>query len=555
MNYLIIAQLIIRPFICEQVNASLGFFFDITFLGCFLLFILNSKQLKVKKSVFLISLIFPFFIVLSNFFSVNSYNSQAELLRIFVLVLIFNFVCLLESKQRRFLIAGMLCISGIICLRALYQYFSGIDFIRDSNSFEQLTKDGFYAWELLLNKRAVSWFVSPNILGGYLIGFFPLASVYLFKSIGEKNTTKILIFSFLCLFLFLSLLLTKALAVFLSFILSMIFLFVLIYKDKDRGVIKRYAGIALLFSCVCLFGLFFSRREAFIDLKNPQNSITQRLYYWQSSLKIINEHPLVGVGAGNFKIVYPRFKNASANETIYAHNSYLQIWAESGLPALAFFIVFVFIVFRVALKKRISPVDSGMIAGCLGVLLYNFLDYSFFITQATHIWWIFLACVLSSGDQDKNITAESSWRLISLRLCYLVLCLFLLFNAFLFSKTEKSIRDAVMFFKNREFDKSIAAAQEALVYKSNNDLAYYILARNFRSIEKSKLSARALSYYKKAISLNDNYAFYYGELANYLLMHNKINGARQFSELALKFYPQNKKFQALNYKVDSSKSD
>jgi len=225
MNYVIIALLIIRPFICEQANATLAILFDIFFLSSFFLYILLVKDLRFKKLVFLLSLIFPFLRYLSNFFSVNLYNSKAELLRVFVLVLIFNFVYFQNKKQRSILIAGMLGVSVIICLRALYQYFSGIDFIRDNNSFDQLTKNGFYAWELLKQKRVVSWFASPNILGGYLIAFCPLSCVYLLKSIKQKNKRAIVLFSFLCLVLFLSLLLTKTISAFLSFILSMIFLF------------------------------------------------------------------------------------------------------------------------------------------------------------------------------------------------------------------------------------------------------------------------------------------------------------------------------------------
>ena len=546
MNYIIIAQLILRPFICEQSNVSLAFFYDMVFIGLFFLSILFREHLKVKNMIFLLSLIFPFFIALSNLFSVNTFNSGIELLRVFVLVLIFNFVYLLKSGQRRLLIAGMLGVSGIICLRALYQYFSGIDFIRSANTFEQLTQSGYYAWEMLLNKRVVSWFSSPNILGGYLIAFCPLASVYLFESIGEKNKRKIGLFSILCLILFLSVFLTKSLAVFLSFILSMVLLFVLIGEFKKQRGMRRYAGIVLVLFFICMGGLFFSRREAFIDLKNPQNSMTQRVYYWQSALKIISEHPLSGVGAGNFKLVYPRFKNISANETIYAHNSYLQIWAESGLPAFLFFGLFIFIVFKNALKSRLKLLDAAMISGCLAVLMLNFLDYSFFISQSAHVWWIFLACVLFGSEKEESLIECSYLRLKFLKLFYLVLSGSLFFNIFLFYKSDLNIKEAVMFFGKKQFDKSIDSALAALRYKPNNDLAYYILARNYRTIENGALSKAALDHYKKAVSLNENYAFYYGEIAVYFLTHKKIDQAGQWAELALKFYPHNPKFLALN---------
>ncbi|MCG2712357.1 MAG: O-antigen ligase family protein [Candidatus Omnitrophica bacterium] len=554
MSYIIIVLLGLRPFICEQANASLAILFDIFFLSFFLLYILLIKNFQIKKPVFFLSLIFPFFIMLSNFFSVNSYNSEAELLRVFVLVLIFNFVYFQNKKQRNVLIAGMLSISAIICLRALYQYFSGIDFIRNSQTFDQLTKNGFYAWELLLQKRVVSWFASPNILGGYLIAFCPLACVYLFKSIGEKNKKATVLFSFLCLALFLSVLLTKTISVFLSFILSMIFLFTLLSRGKKTGEMNKAAGIILTVFFVCLLGLFLKRGDSFFDFKNPQNSFSQRVYYWQSGLKMISEHPVAGIGAGNFRTVYPRFKNANANETIYTHNSYIQIWAESGFAALAFFLLFVFIVFRSALKRRPEPIDAGIIAGCFAVLLHNFTDYSLFVNQSGHIWWILLGCVLSGSEHDLKIIERSTRQSLFLRMSYLIFSIFLLFNAFLFYQSERSIKESVMFFKNRQFNSSIISAYKALRCKPNNDLAYYILARNFRVIEVGKLSPKALNNYKQAISLNKNYAFYYFELAEYFFSHNKIDSARRFIRLAIKFYPQNSKFQALNSSINKLKS-
>ena len=554
MNYVIIALLVIRPFICEQANASLAILFDIFFLSFFLLHILFIKNLRVKKLVFLLSLIFPFLIYLSNFFSVNAYNSAAELLRIFVLVLIFNFVYFQDKRQRRILIAAMLAVSAIICLRALYQYFSGIDFIRSIHSFDQLTENGFYAWELLKQKRVVSWFASPNILGGYLIAFCPLACVYLLKSMGEKNKRAIVLFSFLCLLLFLSLLLTKTISVFLSFIVSMIFLFALLSWGKKSRAMNRYTGIILALLFVCLVGLFLKRSESFVNLKNPQNSFLQRVYYWQSALKIINEHPVAGIGAGNFRTVYPRFKNANANETIYTHNSYLQIWAESGFPALAFFVLFVFIVFNAALKRKPEPINAGIIAGCLAVLLHNFTDYSLFVNQSGHIWWILLGCALSGSEDDLKIMEESPSRSSSLKLCYLMFSMLLLLNSFLFYQSERSIKKSILFLKNKEFNNSIISAHNSLRYKPNNDFAYYILARNFREIEPDQLSPKALNYYKKAISLNKNYAFYYFELAVYFFLHNQIDNAKRFIYLAIKFYPQNPKFQVLNSNINKLQS-
>lgn len=198
--------------------------------------------------------------------------------------------------------------------------------------------------------------------------------------------------------------------------------------------------------------------------------------------------------------------------------------------------------------------DAGIIAGCLAVLLHNLTDYSLFVNQAGHIWWILFGCVLADSEHDLSITQWLPKQSLYLKSGYLLLTIILLFNVFLFFSSEHCIKKAVIFFKDRQFNSSIIYAQKALRYKPNNDLGYYILARNFRRIEGGNLSIKALNYYKKAISLNENYAFYYFELAVYFLSHDQIDNAQRFAILAIKRYPLNPEFQDLNLKINKLKS-
>jgi hypothetical protein len=65
-------------------------------------------------------------------------------------------------------------------------------------------------------------------------------------------------------------------------------------------------------------------------------SLHYRLEYWRSSLAVVWERPLLGVGPGNFRQHYLAHKlPASSEEILDPHNQFLDVWASGGLAALA----------------------------------------------------------------------------------------------------------------------------------------------------------------------------------------------------------------------------
>ena len=68
-------------------------------------------------------------------------------------------------------------------------------------------------------------------------------------------------------------------------------------------------------------------------------SFGYRLQYWQSSLQMIADHPLVGCGPGNFQNAYVHYKLPEASEEVAdPHNFLLELWATAGTPAVLAFL-------------------------------------------------------------------------------------------------------------------------------------------------------------------------------------------------------------------------
>ncbi|MEI7634449.1 MAG: O-antigen ligase family protein [bacterium] len=74
-----------------------------------------------------------------------------------------------------------------------------------------------------------------------------------------------------------------------------------------------------------------------------------RVVIWKTAWHMIATHPLLGIGSGNFTLEYvrqivpsvlgdPRLRPYAGSFTNEAHNEFLQIWCEGGLPAIAIFL-------------------------------------------------------------------------------------------------------------------------------------------------------------------------------------------------------------------------
>jgi len=75
---------------------------------------------------------------------------------------------------------------------------------------------------------------------------------------------------------------------------------------------------------------------------STDSSANARLNAWATAFEMIKDNPIWGVGMRNFQIRYPEYSVvplAEGAKTYVAHNSYFQIWAESGSLAFAAYLI------------------------------------------------------------------------------------------------------------------------------------------------------------------------------------------------------------------------
>jgi len=111
---------------------------------------------------------------------------------------------------------------------------------------------------------------------------------------------------------------------------------------------RRALGIAGGLLGVLLFLPFvpstvWERLSTIRDYEQDASAMA-RLRAWGVALDMIKDKPILGVGFWNFQAASPRYDPSvtilptGEAEAIVAHNSYLQIWAETGTPAILLYL-------------------------------------------------------------------------------------------------------------------------------------------------------------------------------------------------------------------------
>jgi len=147
--------------------------------------------------------------------------------------------------------------------------------------------------------------------------------------------------------------------------LSAAFLFVM-WNSRSR--MRNFAIILL----VTLPILFVAPSSPIDRLLHPthsdQESVEKRETLWLSGYRMIAAHPLTGVGLGNFRAVALDYQDGAEQVQLVAHNSYIEIASEMGIPALLVFVLLLVSSFRsLQSVRRALPASDFLHSAALGI--------------------------------------------------------------------------------------------------------------------------------------------------------------------------------------------
>jgi O-antigen ligase len=305
----------------------------------------------------------------------------------------------LDTSERLKKFVGWMSLGFLMILASgIVQYFAGFDFLRHR---PVRTVNQFL--------RISSSFEFPSQYAFYLIYMIFLYGA----AAGEKGIRRLkrLFFIFLAAAGTLSLVATHSRSGWLAFTGALI-LFTLFFK--------RAFLILLSLLTIGVFAILILPSDVYLHKGQGgrEQSVSERFRLWSRALNMIKAHPITGVGINTYVVESDRYTTDREKlvtkegevfyveniKRYYAHNSYLQLAAESGLITAALYFLFLGQFFFLASRKIFAGFDRsfedllirGLVAGTGGFLIINLFESLFFSVQGAQLYYFFLALAVST---------------------------------------------------------------------------------------------------------------------------------------------------------------
>lgn len=160
----------------------------------------------------------------------------------------------------------------------------------------------------------------------------------------------------------------------------------LIWRSKRRLLATAVLALGLVAAVALTSGDLkeqYLERAASIRNYQQDNSALGRLNSWKVSWLVFQDYPVFGIGPNNLEMVFDQYTPRRVRFHV-AHNSYLELLAECGLPGLLLFLAMLGAAFLrlERLRRRPAAPWVGIYAGMLQASLAAYMVGSMFLNMA-----------------------------------------------------------------------------------------------------------------------------------------------------------------------------
>lgn len=181
-----------------------------------------------------------------------------------------------------------------------------------------------------------------------------------------------------------------------------------------------WAALVVLIVAVAAMAVFRSERVAFINRVSTIPDLTanrSRIFLFRTSLAILADRPLWGTGLNTFSIVYPQYRlpdDPNPATQPFAHNIFLNMGAEGGIPALVLFVAILargllagWRWYRTSREGSSSITAAVILSALIGATVHQLFDGTFISVHLGLGMWILLG-ILAAGEA-RPAGAERGW--------------------------------------------------------------------------------------------------------------------------------------------------
>ena len=256
--------------------------------------------------------------------------------------------------------------------------------------------------------RASGFFGHPMTFAGYLCIYLPLLFVLLFeKSVSVRGRW---FTGGLVILLSAALLFNATRGAWLAVVctISLLLLYYLTQRKKLAAVIL--CCLLAVGAGLAQYPPVVQRAQSITDTKNQSNH--ERLLIWHSAYEMFKDHPVTGVGLGQYKDNYQKkYISPEAKEPFlsHAHNNFMQMLAENGLIGFAGFMTLISCFIGYSFKRfwqEGNPYALMMCASALALVLQGLTEYNFGNGAVMKSFWLVQGCLLVLSQNWKKENPE-----------------------------------------------------------------------------------------------------------------------------------------------------
>ena len=328
--------------------------------------------------------------ILSTLFSMDRYTS------LWSFILLLNYVTLYylvihtirtrpQVRQLVYLIVGM------------------ATFLSVFGFFKVFGVNPFPWWDyadLPQHTRLTATFGNPDHLAGYMEMALPLIlGLFLF---GYRRA-KVFFLMYLSFLLLTALVLTLSRGGWFGALIGLVFMAVSLLFNrhfKRKRLVLGLMGGTLAVALVVFDSTPTLERILTVTEKGVGPNLHDRMAVWDGTKEMIAQHPLLGTGPGTFAFAFTRHQPPGLSAQFnMAHNDYLHVISEVGLPVTAIIIWMLIALYRKGFKKlknrsrQVRGVTLGAMSGITALLVHSFFDFNLHIPANAILFAVLAALV------------------------------------------------------------------------------------------------------------------------------------------------------------------
>ena len=173
---------------------------------------------------------------------------------------------------------------------------------------------------------------------------------------------------------------------------------------KTFSMITVMLTLSIVFALVIHTG-FRSRVMNMVNVTTDESNL-ERIRMWRTTIDVIEDHRLLGVGMGNYKTAMNQYRHQYGSKPhSHAHNTLLQQTAENGLIGLVAYLFVWYVFFRKMIPRALTvpdPFARGVITGGIGALVgfhvAGLFEYNLGDIEVAMMMWLIVGFTMAAAQ-------------------------------------------------------------------------------------------------------------------------------------------------------------